>query len=70
MANPVFILGAGFNADVAAETEDLKCRYPLTGDTLQLCFRLNRLPEGKSIEDLFQEASEKNDVSSVRTLLV
>jgi hypothetical protein len=42
--------------------------YPLVGDTLQLCFGLSRIPEGKSIEDLFSEALKARDHRPIKEL--
>jgi hypothetical protein len=65
---PIFILGAGFNADATVEAGlfadslsgryRIDCSYPLVGDTMRLCFGLDRLPAGKSVEDLFAEARD------------
>ena len=73
---PTFILGAGFNVDATAEARRLcdgqryqiDCSYPLVGDTLRLCFGLDRIPDGKSIEDLFADALELKDYNPLRKL--
>ena len=77
---PTFILGAGFNADAAGEAGPLfadslygehyviDCGYPMVGDTLRLCFGLERTPEGKSIEDLFADAEEQRDPDPIQKL--
>ena len=67
---PTFILGAGFNADAAGEAghQQLDHGYPLVGDTLRLCFDLSRIPEGKSIEDLFSDALERRDYGPIAKL--
>jgi hypothetical protein len=62
---PTFILGAGFNVDATAEGE---CGYPLVVDTLRLCFGLDEIPDGKSIEDLFADALECRDYNPVAKL--
>lgn len=61
----VFLLGAGFNCDAAAEAGITKAgvlassgrlaRYPLVGDLLEPCFGRKDLPSDKSVEDLFQD---------------
>src|ERR1017187_668452 len=77
---PSFILGAGFSADAAGEAGPLfadslygehyviDCGYPMVGDTLRLCFGLERTPEGKSIEDLFADAEEQRDPDPIQKL--
>lgn len=65
-----FILGAGFSVDAASEAgypaETLPifgwpARYPLVSDLLKVCFNIDILPHGKSIESLFQEQIDKGD---------
>jgi hypothetical protein len=65
-----FILGAGFNADAAAEAgrQQHDSGYPLVGDTLRLCFDLPEIPSGKSIEDLFSEALERRGYGPITRL--
>jgi hypothetical protein len=65
-----FILGAGFNADAAAEAgcQQRDSGYPLVGDTLRLCFDLTEVPSGKSIEDLFSKALERRDYGPIAKL--
>ncbi len=65
-----FILGAGFNADAAAEAgrQPHDSGYPLVGDMLRLCFGLPEVPSGKSIEDLFSEALERRDYGPITKL--
>jgi hypothetical protein len=67
---PTFVLGAGFNADAAAEVgrQQSEYGYPLVGDTLRLCFDLPEVPAEKSIEDLFSEALERHDYAPIRIL--
>lgn len=77
---PTFILGAGFNMDATAEAGPLfadslyvgryriDCNYPLVGDTLRLCFGLGRMPNGKSIEDLFAEAEQSGNHEPITAL--
>lgn len=77
---PTFILGAGFNVDAVAEAGpifgeslylgryQIKCGYPLVCDTIRLCFGLDAIPEGKSIEDLFSDAVKGGDYGPIRKL--
>lgn len=69
MITPTFILGAGFNADAAGEAgrQQHDSGYPLVGDMLRLCFNLPAVPDGKSIEDLFSDALER-DPGPIRKL--
>jgi len=46
----------------------IECGYPLEGDTLRLCFGLDRIPDGRSIEDLFSDALESGDYNPLRKL--
>jgi len=76
----LFLMGAGFNVDAAHEAGpvygnsihvgryQMDCGYPLVADVARLCFDLDRVPEGKSIEDLFWEALESNDYSPLTKL--
>jgi hypothetical protein len=69
MATPVFLLGAGFNADVSIEISSIEeHRYPLTADLAKKCFGICSLPENKSIEDLFYEAVLQNNFTPIKTL--
>src|SRR5579864_8836789 len=77
---PTFVLGAGFNVDATAEAGPLfaeslyqgryriDCSYPLVGDTLRLCFGLDRILDGKSVENLFADALERGDYDPLRKL--
>lgn len=77
---PTFLLGAGFNADATAEAGaifgesvygeryQIHCGYPLVGETLHLCFNLDTLPDGQSIEDLFADALARNDYDPLEKL--
>jgi hypothetical protein len=51
----LFLLGAGFDIDATREASPIyhNCSYPLIADVLKLCFGLETLPPGKSVEDLF-----------------
>jgi len=73
----VFILGAGFSVDAASEAYYPKetlpifgwpARYPLVSDLLKICFNIDILPPGKSIESLFQEYIDKDDILPLKTL--
>lgn len=68
MKTPVFLLGAGFNADVSIEISSIEHRYPLTADLAKKCFSICSLPENKSIEDLFYEAVLQNNFTPIKTL--
>ena len=74
-----FILGAGFNADTTVEagplftpslcgTYQIDCSYPLVGDAIRLCFGLQELPYGKSVEDLFSEALKRGEYDPIDKL--
>jgi len=64
-----FLLGAGFNVDAAAEVGGItKAGYPLTRDLLKLCFGLDVLPTGLSVEDLFGWALDKRKLDPIRVL--
>lgn len=68
-ARPIFLLGAGFNADAKAESGAIDgIAYPLAGDLAHLCFGLCSLPLEQSIEDLFNDAQEHNDPEPIRRL--
>lgn len=75
----LFLLGAGFNADAKSEAGvisansfyggyPIDCSYPLVAETSRLCFGLSDIPPGKSIEDLFAEASERDDLKPMEKL--
>ena len=64
----VFLLGAGFNCDATSEAclnkpfpSGLPPKYPLVSDLLDVCFGLDALPPGKSVEDLFQDNIKNGD---------
>jgi hypothetical protein len=75
-----FILGAGFNVDATAEAGpvfgeslyigryQIDCGYPLVAETLRLCFNLDALPAGNSIEYLFADAIARGDYGPIRKL--
>lgn len=66
---PLFLLGAGFNADAKIESGAIDgVAYPLAGDLARICFGLSSLSEGQSIEDLFHEAQKRDDRDPVRRL--
>jgi hypothetical protein len=77
-ASALFLLGAGFDIDANYEAGPVvnpyhgtktDCGYPLVADILQLCFGRNELPAGKSIEQLFAEAKEANDIEPMERLV-
>ncbi|MGA2481538.1 MAG: hypothetical protein ABSF92_00290 [Candidatus Acidiferrales bacterium] len=77
----LFLLGAGFNIDATREAGPvygnsinvglyrIDCGYPLVADVLKLCFRLDQPPTGKSIEDLFSEASQAGNYEPMEKLV-
>jgi hypothetical protein len=77
---PTFVLGAGFNADATGEAGPLfaeslydgryqiDCGYPLVGDTIRLCFGLDRIPDGKSVEQLFSDALASGESGPLKIL--
>lgn len=79
-SEPLFLLGAGFNADAKAEVgpvwgqsiyvgrHEIACSYPLVGDLAHLCFGLAGPPGNESIEELFQRAWESRDFEPIQRL--
>ncbi len=68
-SQPLFLLGAGFNADAKSEVDTSEgWGYPMVSELGNICFGIDTIPEGKSIEDLFQEALESNDDEPVKKL--
>src|SRR5579871_1366751 len=77
---PTFILGAGFNVDATAEAGPIvgesvygehyriDCGYPLVAETMRLCFGLDELPTGGSIESLFADALARGDYGPLEKL--
>jgi hypothetical protein len=66
---PLCLLGAGFNVDANAESGATDgVAYPLAGDLARLCFDLSFLPNGKSVEDLFNDAEERDNRQPMRRL--
>src|SRR5258708_4603881 len=55
----LFLLGAGFNIDI-------DCGYPLVANLPELCFGMDKLPDGKSIEDLFSDALWGDDYEPLK----
>lgn len=80
MASPVFILGAGANADARGEAgairgrsyyigdHEIQCSYPLVSDLLEQCFGLKALPPDTSVEDLFHRADLERDRGPMKRL--
>ena len=48
---------------------EIDCGYPLIADVLKLCFGLDALPTGKSVEDLFADAEEAGDYKPMEVLV-
>jgi len=76
----LFLLGAGFDIDATREAHpilgnsmygqyEIDCGYPLIADVLKLCFGLDTLPAGKSVEDLFLEAEEAGNYNPMEVLV-
>lgn len=77
---PLFLLGAGFNADAAGEAGPLHgnsiyvgryvldCSYPLVAATARLCFGLDEPPADRSIEEMFRDALERRDYGPLEKL--
>ncbi|MBN1696704.1 MAG: SIR2 family protein [Spirochaetales bacterium] len=68
IGDPLFLIGAGFNVDTALWNPQKKHSYPLVSDLLRICFNKKELPEGKSIEDLFQESIANNETGKLEIL--
>src|SRR5208337_4802505 len=76
----LFLIGAGFNADAAAEAGPIygnsiyvgrypmDCGYPLVADVAHLCFELDEAPPDKSIEQLFDDALARHDYGPLNKL--
>ena len=77
----LFLLGAGFDIDATREAgpvygnsiyighHQIDCGYPLVADVLKLCFDLDELPTGKSVEDLFSDASQMGNYKPMERLV-
>jgi hypothetical protein len=74
----LFLLGAGFNIDANSEARPvingydhapIGCGYPLVVDVLKLCFGLDAMPAGKSVELLFSDALRQNDYKPMEKLV-
>jgi hypothetical protein len=77
----LFLLGAGFNIDATREAGpmygdsiyvgryQIDCSYPLVGDVLKLCFGLDKLPAGKTVENLFAEHLQAGNYKPMETLV-
>lgn len=77
----LFLLGAGFDIDATREARpilgnsiyhgqyEIDCGYPLIADVLKLCFGLDALPTGKSVEDLFADAEQAGDYKPMEVLV-
>jgi hypothetical protein len=47
----------------------IDCGYPLVSEVLKLCFGLDKTPVGKSVEDLFSEASHAGNYKPMEALV-
>lgn len=74
----LFLLGAGFDIDATREARpilgtygqrEIDCGYPLIADVLKLCFGLDALPAGKSVEDLFADAQQAGNYTPMKALV-
>lgn len=77
----LFLIGAGFNIDSNREAGtvygnsiynglyEIQCGYPLIADVLKLCFGLDQLPLGSSVEDLFFAALQMADYKPMEKLV-
>jgi hypothetical protein len=77
----LFLIGAGFNIDATREAGriygnsmnvglyQIDCGYPLVANVVRLCFGLDKVPSGKSVEDLFSEASQAGNYRPMETLV-
>ncbi len=77
----LFLIGAGFNVDATREAGriygnsisvglyPIDCGYPLVANVLKLCFGLDSAPSGKSVEDLFSEASQVGNYNPMERLV-
>jgi hypothetical protein len=78
---PIFLLGAGFNADAKGQAgpiygesmyigrHEIQCSYPLVGELASVCFGLSAPPSDRSIEELFQESIDARNLEPVKRLL-
>jgi hypothetical protein len=76
----LFLLGAGFDIDARREARpilgnsmygqyEIDCGYPLIADVLKLCFGLDEVPAGKSVENLFAEAEDAGNYKPMEVLV-
>jgi hypothetical protein len=64
---PIFLFGAGFNADAKCESGAINgVAYPLASDLARICFP--SLAEVRSIEDLFNDAQKNGNREPIRRL--
>jgi hypothetical protein len=68
--SPLFLVGAGFNADASAEAGPVgvPSTYPMVNDLAGISFGLANVPAGRSIEDLFAEAIAAREQAPVDRL--
>lgn len=65
-----FLLGAGFDADATIQAgRPETVAYPLSRDLLMPCFGLEILPQGLSVEDLFQKALDQQNRQPILRLV-
>jgi len=76
-----FLFGAGFDIDATheggsrygksmyGETFRIECGHHLMPGVLRLCFGLEDVPTGKSVEDLFAEAEQAGDYKPMEALI-
>lgn len=77
---PVFLIGAGFNADATAEAgpiyghsiyigkHQIPCRYPVLADLPRICFGSSSLGPNESVEHLLAEAQDRGQREPVERL--
>lgn len=80
MSNPLFLLGAGFNRDAAAEVGPIECHsinigkytispnYPLLADMWKICFPGQSPDPSIGIEEKIQESISQGDLEPVKKL--
>jgi hypothetical protein len=61
--------GPIYGTSIYAGRCEIDCGYPLLADVLKLCFGLDALPAGKSVEDLFAEAEDAGNFKPIELLV-
>ena len=66
----VFLVGAGFNADAVGHIDALKetVRYPLGTDLASVAFGVKAIPEGLSIEEMFQREIDQGNSGPIEKM--